>query len=157
MVSRDIKTTPRQHRGGRRKGSGKRVGLEGPPGLRLVQAMADRSRWAILELLAHESLGVVAIARRIDRSVGCTSRHVAILREAELVVVRREGKSLSCGWPAEGTAELEILRTLFSGAPIRPARPVARAATSEIPEFDEYRNVSRTPRRPSPDLDDFLL
>src|SRR6185436_14030806 len=80
MVSRAIKTKIANRGGGRRKGSGKRAGPDGPRGLRMVQAMGDGSRWAILELLAGEALGVAAIARRIDRSIGCTSRHVAILR-----------------------------------------------------------------------------
>jgi DNA-binding transcriptional ArsR family regulator len=139
--------------------------------------MGDASRWAILELLASEPLGVAAIARRIDRSIGCTSRHVAILREDGLVRVRRQGKSLSCSWPEAGSAERAILETLFAQAahdapprlapaveaPSEAPPPVAspsplRPAATGIPEFETYRNDSTTPRRrPSPDLDDYLL
>jgi hypothetical protein len=183
MVSTRIKSTSKSAHGGRRKGSGKRAGPEGPAGLRLVQAMADASRWAILELLASDALGVVAIARRIDRSIGCTSRHVSILREEGLVRVRRQGKSLACSWPEAGTPERALLETLFgrvappraprlpvaveapSEAPLAgvPARDVApppprpRSNPTDIPEFETYRNVSRPARRPSPDLDDYLL
>jgi ArsR family transcriptional regulator len=168
MVSSDIKTKAGGHRGGRRLGSGKRAGSDGPAGLRLVQALADPSRWAILELIADEALAVGAIARRIDRSVGCTSRHISILREDGLVAVRRAGKSLSCSWPEPGTAERAVLDAAFAItrrevppaiAPLPSARPAPdeRPFASDIPEFETYRTVPRKPVRPGSEIDDYLL
>jgi ArsR family transcriptional regulator len=168
MVSSDIKTKPGSHRGGRRLGSGKRAGSEGPPGLRLVQAIADPSRWAILELIAGEPMSVGAIARRIDRSVGCTSRHISILREDGLVAVQRAGKALSCSWPQRGTAERAVLDAAFAvtrveAPPAAEPLPIVRPAPDErpldsgIPEFETYRTVPRKSVRPGSEIDDYLL
>src|SRR5436305_13718541 len=49
---------------GRRKGSGARSGLGAPAGLRVIQALADPSRWRAVELLepSERSLGDLAQA-----------------------------------------------------------------------------------------------
>ena len=56
----------------------------------LLAAIGDPVRWRILsELSAGEPLMVIEIAERIKRDAGLVSKHLAVLRQAGLVVAGR--------------------------------------------------------------------
>jgi DNA-binding transcriptional ArsR family regulator len=56
----------------------------------VVSGLGDISRWRILsELSAGEPLMVIELAERIGRSSDATSKHLAVLRKAGLVVSGR--------------------------------------------------------------------
>lgn len=58
------------------------------------KAFSDRSRLKILGLLADKELTVNEITDKIGLSQPTVSRHLAILREAEVVIDRREGQQV---------------------------------------------------------------
>lgn len=99
-------------RPGRRKGSGKRAGAEGAWGVRAVQALADPSRWRILLELSVGPRTLADLAVRIQLSAACTSHHVSILKDSELVVSRRDGRSMMCSGPAPGSRAAILLELI---------------------------------------------
>jgi len=56
------------------------------------KAFGDPSRLRILELLGTKELTVNEIAESIGLSQPTVSRHLAVLREAEVVIDRRDGQ-----------------------------------------------------------------
>ena len=145
-------------KGGRRKGSGKHAASGAAWELRAVQALADASRWEIVRLLSIHEDTVGEVARRIGLSIACTSRHISILIESEIVEARRAGRTTRCRLAAEGTRAGGLLRALG----IQPldglrsgSEPTWAPVSSSIPEFEPSRPAKR--RYPSNDLDDFLL
>lgn len=55
-------------------------------------ALCDPTRREILKMLQKSSKNAGEIAERFDISPPAVSRHLAVLKEAELVETRREGK-----------------------------------------------------------------
>ena len=61
---------------------------------RIFQALADPSRRAILESLSHGEAAVKDLTARFDISQPAVSQHLAALKDAGLVVGRREGRNV---------------------------------------------------------------
>jgi ArsR family transcriptional regulator len=57
-----------------------------------AKAIADETRQKIMNLCCCESLSVNEIVEKLDVSQPTVSHHLAILREADLVTIREEGK-----------------------------------------------------------------
>jgi ArsR family transcriptional regulator len=57
-----------------------------------AKAIADETRQKIMNLVCCNSLSVNEIVEQLDVSQPTVSHHLAILREADLVHVREEGK-----------------------------------------------------------------
>jgi len=154
-------------RGGRRKGSGKRADATAPWPLRAIQALADGSRWSIIQYVSDHEATVGTIARGLSLSVACTSKHLSILREAGLIDVRRQGRESICAPAAPGSEGADLLRVLGVRIAV-----TARAADDAVapdetwsrhdrlaaaaPELDS-RSARVIKRYKSNDLEDFLL
>jgi DNA-binding transcriptional ArsR family regulator len=61
---------------------------------KIFQALADPSRRAIFESLARGEAAVKDLTARFDISQPAVSQHLATLKDAGLVVGRREGRSV---------------------------------------------------------------
>ncbi len=59
---------------------------------KLFQALADSSRRAILQSLTQGEAAVRDLTARFDLSQPAISQHLAVLKDAGLVVSRREGR-----------------------------------------------------------------
>ena len=57
-----------------------------------LRALADPTRRKILELLKNGRLAAGEIAERFDMTAAAVSRHLAVLKEADLIRDTREGK-----------------------------------------------------------------
>ncbi len=57
-----------------------------------AKAISDETRQKIMNICCCESLSVTEIVEKLDVSQPTVSHHLAILREADLVTVREEGK-----------------------------------------------------------------
>ena len=57
-----------------------------------LKALADPTRREILNLLKSGSMAAGDIAARFDITAAAVSRHLAVLKEAELIRDRRDGK-----------------------------------------------------------------
>ena len=62
----------------------------------VFQAIADPNRRAIIGLLANQKLTVNAVAEHFPISRPAVSRHIKILKECGLVVVRPQGRERYC-------------------------------------------------------------
>jgi DNA-binding transcriptional ArsR family regulator len=62
----------------------------------VFQAIADPTRRAILDLLAEQPLTLNGIAEHFDISRPAISKHVKILAECGLVVIRQQGRERYC-------------------------------------------------------------
>lgn len=58
----------------------------------VMQALADPTRREILNLVKSGAMAATEIADHFDISGAAVSKHLAVLREAELIRSRREGK-----------------------------------------------------------------
>ena len=66
---------------------GEAVGIQ-----KTMKAVADPTRRAILDLLKRRSMAAGEIAAQFSMSMPAISKHLAVLKEAELIRDRREGK-----------------------------------------------------------------
>jgi len=76
--------------------------------LRLLRALADSTRLRLVRLLGNEELNVHELCTILALPQPRVSRHLAVLRNAGLVVTRREGTRLYCTL-ADLTGELHSL------------------------------------------------
>ena len=63
-----------------------------PDPVLFAKALADATRQKIMNICCCNSLSVNEIVEKLDVSQPTVSHHLAILREADLVTVREEGK-----------------------------------------------------------------
>ena len=62
----------------------------------VFQAIADPTRRAILALLAMQALSLNAVAEHFEISRPAVSRHVKVLTECGLIVIRQQGRERYC-------------------------------------------------------------
>jgi DNA-binding transcriptional ArsR family regulator len=72
----------------------------------VFQAIADPTRRAILDLLAGQPLTLNGIAEHFDISRPAISKHVKILVECGLVVIRQQGRERYCEVQADKLNEV---------------------------------------------------
>jgi len=61
---------------------------------RYFKAFGDPSRLRIVNLLANKEMTVNDIAKAVDLAQPTVSRHLAVLREANIVIDRRDGQNI---------------------------------------------------------------
>src|SRR5712675_1106490 len=61
-----------------------------------LKALADPTRWHIVQELLSSSLTVSDLAKRLKVSPSNASKHLRILREAGIVESARQGKNIHC-------------------------------------------------------------
>jgi DNA-binding transcriptional ArsR family regulator len=62
----------------------------------VFQAIADPTRRKILNVLAHESLNLNAVAEKFHSSRPAISKHIKILTECGLVTIKQQGRERYC-------------------------------------------------------------
>ena len=62
----------------------------------VFQAIADPTRREIINLLAQESLNLNAVADNFNISRPAISKHIKILTECGLIIIRQEGRERYC-------------------------------------------------------------
>ena len=139
------------------------------PLLDRMMALAEPSRWSIVQLLGEEPHTVGQLARATGLSLAVTSRHVQRLRRAGIVVGEKRGKELVCTRSGSDTtigrwldaaleetpaAVAEYSETEASRPLTRPG-PQSRVSPSQKPEAEKATDEPEY--RPGGDIDDFLL
>jgi len=62
----------------------------------VFQAIADPTRRDIIGLIAHQSMNLNAVAEQFNISRPAISRHIKILTQCGLIVIRQEGRERYC-------------------------------------------------------------
>jgi DNA-binding transcriptional ArsR family regulator len=62
----------------------------------VYQAIADPTRREILNLIVNDKLNLNAVAQRFDISRPAISRHIKILTECGLIIIRQKGRERYC-------------------------------------------------------------
>jgi len=62
----------------------------------VFQAIADPTRRQIINMIAHKHLNIDAVAENFDVSRPAISKHIKILTECGLVVIRQQGRERFC-------------------------------------------------------------
>jgi len=62
----------------------------------VFQAIADPTRRQIINMIAHKQLNIDAVAENFDVSRPAISKHIKILTECGLVVIRQQGRERFC-------------------------------------------------------------
>jgi DNA-binding transcriptional ArsR family regulator len=62
----------------------------------VFQAIADPTRRAIINMIAHKSLNLNAVAENFDVSRPAISKHIKILTECGLITIRQQGRERYC-------------------------------------------------------------
>ncbi len=78
--------------------------------VRLLKSLANESRLMIMCVLAEGECSVGALNKRINLSQSALSQHLAILREQELVVTRRESQVIH--YSLAPTEAMDLIQTL---------------------------------------------
>ncbi|HYV90214.1 MAG TPA: metalloregulator ArsR/SmtB family transcription factor [Chitinophagales bacterium] len=62
----------------------------------VFQAIADPTRREIINMISHQSLNLNSVAEKFDISRPAISKHIKILRECGLIVIRQQGRERFC-------------------------------------------------------------
>jgi DNA-binding transcriptional ArsR family regulator len=62
----------------------------------VFQAIADPTRRAIIQMLAQRALNLNAVAENFDISRPAISKHIKILTECGLIVIKQQGRERYC-------------------------------------------------------------
>ena len=62
----------------------------------VFQAIADPTRRDILDRIAHQSLNLNSVAEQFEISRPAISKHIKILAECGLIVIRQQGRERFC-------------------------------------------------------------
>src|SRR4051812_45685891 len=62
----------------------------------VFQAIADPTRREIINLIAHQSLNLNAVAENFNVSRPAISKHIKILTECGLIMIRQQGRERYC-------------------------------------------------------------
>lgn len=62
----------------------------------VFQAIADPTRREIINMIAHQSLNLNAVAGNFDVSRPAISKHIKILTECGLITIRQQGRERFC-------------------------------------------------------------
>jgi DNA-binding transcriptional ArsR family regulator len=62
----------------------------------VFQAISDPTRRAIINLIAHESLNLNSVAEQFKVSRPAISKHIKILTECGLIVIKQQGRERYC-------------------------------------------------------------
>lgn len=62
----------------------------------VFQAIADPTRRTIIDMIARQSLNLNAVAENFDISRPAISKHIRILTECGLVIIRQKGRERYC-------------------------------------------------------------
>jgi DNA-binding transcriptional ArsR family regulator len=62
----------------------------------VFQAIADPTRREIINLIAHKSLNLNAVAENFNVSRPAISKHIKILTECGLIVIKQQGRERYC-------------------------------------------------------------
>jgi DNA-binding transcriptional ArsR family regulator len=62
----------------------------------VFQAIADPTRRAIINMIAHQSLNLNAVAGKFDMSRPAISKHIKILAECGLIAIHQQGRERFC-------------------------------------------------------------
>src|SRR6266540_1553718 len=62
----------------------------------VFQAIADPTRREIINLIAHNSLNLNSVAKKFDVSRPAISKHIKILTECGLIVIKQQGRERYC-------------------------------------------------------------
>lgn len=72
----------------------------------VFQAIADPTRREIINLIAHQSLNLNAVAENFDVSRPAISKHIKILMECGLLVINQQGRERFCEAKLEKLTEV---------------------------------------------------
>ena len=72
----------------------------------VFQAIADPTRREIINLIAHQSLNLNAVADKFDISRPAISKHIKILTECGLIVINQQGRERYCEAKLDGLSEV---------------------------------------------------
>jgi len=62
----------------------------------VFQAIADPTRREIINLIAHQSLNLNSVAKNFEISRPAISKHIKILSECGLIVIKQQGRERYC-------------------------------------------------------------
>lgn len=74
----------------------------------VFQAIADPTRRAIINLVAHQPLNVNAIASNFDMTRQAIALHIKILAECGLIVIKRQGRDSNCEAQFQKLSEVSV-------------------------------------------------
>ena len=80
-----------------------------------LRALSDPTRREILNLLKHGTMSAGDLAAKFDMSAAAVSRHLAVLKEAELVRDKRDGKFIYYTLNASVLEEILLWLTELKG------------------------------------------
>ena len=74
----------------------------------VFQAIADPTRRTIISLLVNNSLTLNGVAENFDISRPAISKHIKILQECGLIIIRQEGRERYCDVQPEPLHEVNL-------------------------------------------------
>lgn len=103
----------------------------------VFQAIADPTRREIIGLLARQPLNLNAVAENFDISRPAISKHIKILTECGLIMIRKEGRERYCEAKFDKLNEVsdwvEQYRVFWN---------------TKLDALDKFLNIKSSPKKP---------
>jgi DNA-binding transcriptional ArsR family regulator len=100
------------------------------------QAIADPTRREILNMIAYQSLSVNAVAEKFDVSRTAIYKHVKILTECGMVVIKQQGRERYC------EARLKKLGEVYEWID-----QYSKFWTQRLDNFDRYLKTAKSKKK----------
>jgi len=104
----------------------------------VFQAIADPTRRSIINMIAHESMNLNSVAENFDVSRPAISKHIKILTECGLIVIKQQGRERYC------EAKLDKLNEVSDWV-----EQYRKFWTSKLDALEEYLNQLQTNNKTS--------
>jgi len=73
----------------------------------VFQAIADPTRREIINIIAHQSINLNTVAEHFDVSRPAISKHIKILTECGLIIIKKQGRERYCEANLRPLAEVQ--------------------------------------------------
>ncbi|OSZ76886.1 transcriptional regulator [Chitinophagaceae bacterium IBVUCB2] len=103
----------------------------------VFQAIADPTRRAIINMIAHESMNLNSVADKFQQSRPAISKHIKILTECGLVTIKQQGRERFC------EAKLDKLNEVSEWV-----EQYKKFWTAKLDALENYLNTLQAPAKP---------
>jgi len=103
----------------------------------VFQAIADPTRRAIINMIAHESMNLNSVADKFQQSRPAISKHIKILTECGLVTIKQQGRERFC------EAKLDKLNEVSEWV-----EQYKKFWTAKLDALENYLNTLQTHAKP---------
>ena len=113
----------------------------------VFQAIADPTRRAIINMIAQQSLNLNAVAEKFEISRPAISKHIKILTECGLIVIKQQGRKRYCEAKLQKLNEVSAWIEQYRVFWTNKLDALENFLTKEIPSVSKRKPIKKSKRK----------